>query len=284
MENILGTIKEFIIGIFDFIREILEGVTQPFNALLAVVLPFLAAIALAILTSSNLTKLMGMNGTEAKIYAFIFEGLAMFVFTQLVVAIVSWVKSKNEKTNLFIWLLGGLATFYMIVVIAVNVSLQYYNDVKGIDIFIYFLLSMMTPITGIAYGYYLLVMKDNKEHVDNKNHAEEIRLEKVAEKKRQWNLKHGFGESASTPAVVFQSNITQENIEEKVVKVKHGSDYKERVLKILDEAWETEKKVLTPAQITERLNKKYKLNLVHGNVKSFWSKTTSDWKQEKGIQ
>lgn len=208
MNNVIETLKKIIMGIFDFLREVIEGTSKPLNSFLAVFLPLVAAFAMALLTSGNLIKYMDMDSQEAKLYSFLFEGLAIFVFTQLVTAIVSWIKSRNSKTAVLVWVLSALAIAYMAIVLSVNVSLQSSNGIKGINIFVYFMLSLMTPITGIAYGYYLLVMKDNVEHVESKNKDEEIRLEKEEEKKRRWNLKHGFSETG-TPMILYNANAGQ---------------------------------------------------------------------------
>jgi hypothetical protein len=283
--KVIEIIKKIIIGIFDFARDVIEGTSKPLNSFLAVSLPLVAAFAMAILTSGNLVKYLGMDSQESKIYAFLFEGLAIFVFTQLVTAIVSWVKSKNSKTIILIWILSILAICYMAVIISVNVSLQSVNGVEGIDIFVYFMLSLMTPITGISYGYYLLVMKDNEEHMDSKNLAETIRLEKVAEQQRRWNVKHGVPTNQGMQMYNVDENGVSQNqpFLQKEQKQKFGSDYKDKVIQMLEEVYISENKILSPSEITERINKKYKANLVNSNVKGFWSKTTSDWRANKGI-
>jgi hypothetical protein len=60
-------------------------------------------------------------------------------------------------------------------------------------------------------------------------------------------------------------------------KEKHASDYRDKIIQMLDDEFSKSGGILTPKQITTRLK------LHHGNNKGFVSTLTKEWKSGKGV-
>lgn len=206
-------IKKGIVNILNFFSEIIEVASQPLYNLIAIAIPFFTPIQTALFVRDNLVKYNGTTLAMANRWAIIFEGLGIFVLSSFVIALLSWVRSKNPKVKVFVWFLGALVIIYLATILTINVALEIRYDVEPISIFINFLLCLTPIVSSSVFGYHRLVTLDEKEHLIEKTKAEEqaekIRLEKVAEQKRRWDIKHGIlpQQSNQQPLTLYNLDV-----------------------------------------------------------------------------
>lgn len=278
MEN-----TNFLARLFTDAREIVESAETPFSKLAIFILPVLSPLVPAFMTGLHMYKLLGdlftftyatqVSGGMAITIALVLEMLGYVGAITFIKSLFTWIK-KKEDAYIMPFALNGLAyIFYLVAMWMINFQLGKYFGTPEIINNIFGLLSFITVPTGLLAANHL-------NEASEKEDEEKIRQEKREDKLKAKALKAGVNIfQPQTPATVLQADIPQV----KEAKTKHGSDYKDKVWALLDEEWNAKKVVLSPSQITERLNKKYRTELVNGNVKGFWSRTTKDWRVSRGI-
>jgi len=266
-KNILG-------GILDFIKETFEKASPSMLSMLASILPYATPLPIAFLTGTSAMHFLGMTPQVAGIFIFTLEGIGIWTSAILVDSIVQFIRSKNVKSGIMVGMLLIVMAIYLTILINLNVSLeQATKSISPIYSRIITLICFLPTISGFMNGYWKIQLESKTEMEKVKEIEEKHYQEKRQDKKDLKLAKLGIVPNATA----LNSDTVQ-------VKIKHGSDYKEKVWVLLDEVWNAEKRILAPSEITERINKKYRAELVNGNVKGFWSRTTKDWRSSRGIK
>lgn len=277
---------------FDWLTELFEGSSKPMFTFISVAVPLLSPYVMAKLTALALVKYKYMDASLATVVVIVLEGIGIVGLSAFVLALVSWIKSKNPKTMSLIYLLGIIDILYFLTIVSINVILDASNGASGVRIMINILLCLLPVLSGGIFGHYRITLEDKEEkislkEIEERRHQEQIDLEerkrkdKIDLKLKLKGLDKGINVFQSqVDALPLVSETGNNNHSE---KTKYASDYKDKVLQMLDEVWETENRVLKPSEITERVNKKYRTSFSNTKAKGFWSQTTSDWKLKKGI-
>ncbi len=267
-------VTEMIGDIFQALADLIDNASNPIYNLIAVTIPFFAPIVIANIVASALVRGQIVDATEAKYLAFVLEGIGIVGLAGLVLAIDAWIKSKNPKTEAMIWLLSVIDVVYFLFLVSVVVLLDAGNpNVTGLQTFTRALICLVPLMASGVFGYHRMQNKDKIEKRDAKQEAYVMRQEEREDRLKSKAMKHGF--NPFSPTTTMNSDTPQ-------VKVKHASDYKDSVLELLDEEFAKSGTVLTPATITERINKKHRVNLEHSKVKGFWTRTTQEWRVSRG--
>lgn len=284
--------QNFLAKIFEWLTDLFEGSSKPMFTFISVAVPLLSPYVMAKMTSISLVKYGYMDASLATIVVLVLEGIGIVGLSALVIALVSWIKSKNPKTRSLIWLLGTIDVLYFLTIVSINVVLDASNGAGLVRITINTLLCLLPVLSGGIFGHYRITLEDKEEKLDikqieEKRHQEKIELD---ERKRKDKMEYKLKAKGLDAGInVFQSQTVLSQVEESITstpvfeKIKYASDYKDKVLQMLEETWNSEHRIIPPSELTERVNKRYKTNFVNSNVKGFWSKTTSDWKAQKGI-
>lgn len=152
----------------------------------------------------------------------------------------------------------GTYVFYLVVILLVNVVLDYQNGVKVANIVAIGLLSLLSIPAGILISV-------QAQHTERKAEAERIRLERKKERDEAKRLK------------LLQSQ--QQNIPQQApAPSANASQYKADIWALLDRVWDDEHRVLSPKEIS------IALKLDHNKAKGYISTQTSVWKQQNNIQ
>lgn len=239
MRNILGTI-------FGFIADLINGAEKSFLDLLSALVPYAVPVIPAYLTFFHTRDLMGFPSSVAYTAAFVVEVLGL---TSVSTAIRFWRHNKRYKADnnkAPFWLAVFVYIFYIVIVLAVNVILEIVDGSRGGWI-----------ITAI--GLFSLLSVPSGVLISIRTQYSEM-LEDIVQR---YN-------TARTPRAPEPQPGTFR-------KDKHASDYRSRILEMLEAEYSRSQQVLTPKQITARLK------LPHANNKGFVSNLTKAWKQDKGI-
>lgn len=146
--------------------------------------------------------------------------------------------------------------FYLIVILLVNVVLDWQNGVKSSNIIAIGLLSLLSIPAGILISV-------QAQHTERKAEAERLRAERRKEREEAKRLKAEAAKAEQVKAPAPSGN--------------KASDYKIDIWNLLEQVWQDEHRVLAPKEISTALK------LDHNNSKGYISTQTSLWKQQNNI-
>lgn len=240
MRNILG-------AFFGFIADLVNGAEKSFLDLLSALVPYAVPVIPAYLTYYHTIDQMGFPHWVALTAAFVVEVLGI---TAVSTAIRFWrhnIRYKDEKNKAPFWLAVGVYIFYIIVVLIVNVILEIVAKQRS------------GPVIW-AIGFFSMLSVPSGVLISIRTQYSEM-LEDIGNRYKKPN-----SVTSTLPP------------EPATYKEKHASDYRDRIVDMLNSEYSRSGQILAPKQITARL----KLN--HANNKGYVSSLTSSWKKEKGIE
>ena len=245
--------KNFLVLIFEFLSSLISGAERSFLDLLSAFVPYFVPVIPAYLTFYHTRDLMNFPEPVAYSAAFVVEVLGM---TSISTAIRFWRHNQKYKSDAnrapFALALFTYA-FYIVIVLAVNVLLEVYSGTRSNAIILAIaLFSLLSVPSGVLISI-------------RSQYAE--MLEERYEKRVS-----GYGK----PMNALQVN--EMGFAQMAHKPKYASDYRDKIVAMLDDAYTNQNKVLSPKEITT------KLKLTHENNKGFVSTLTKQWKNDKGIQ
>ena len=266
----------FLASFFNKVREIVEAAETPFAKLAIFILPIISPLVPATMTGLHIYKLMLAIfdfGEYAEIVAVSTSAVVSTVLELLgyvgavlfIQSIYQWIRTLKAQYFLPAILNGLAYGFYLYLMWNINYKLGLYFGTPDIMNQIVGWLSFITVPTGLLAANHLSQKQITEEDYTLRQERREDALKSKA-------LKNGIN-IFSQPAQPQPS----EGGTYREVKEKHASDYRDKIIAMLDAEYGRSKNVLTPKQITERL----KLN--HSNNKGFVSTRISEWKKEKGI-
>lgn len=230
---------------FRMVTDVLNGAEKSFLDFLSVLVPYFVPVIPAYLTYFHTWKMMDFPTWVAFTASFVVEVLGI---TSVSTAIRFWrhnqrYKDKNNKAPFILAVV--VYAFYIIIVVSVNVILEIVSDTRGG--WIIFSIGLFT-LLSVPSGVLISIRTQYAEM-----------LEEIGSRYRK---------PQNTPLPEPQSGAHRE---------KHASDYRDRILEMLEAEYSRSGQVLAPKQITARLK------LHHGNNKGFVSNLTKEWKQSKGV-
>lgn len=241
MKNILGLF-------FGFLGDLISGAEKSFLDFLGALVPYCVPIIPAYLTYFHVQKEMEFPAWVAVTAAFVVETLGM---ASVSTAIRFWyhnVKYTKADNKAPFGLAIGVYLFYIAVVVTVNVILEIYTGTRSgwiiLAIALFTLLSVPSGVLIAIRAQYSQVLED----INTRYHR-----------------------------VTTAHNNAPEPAPSGTYREKHASDYKDRILAMLDDEFGKSGQVLTPKQVTSRLK------LDHGKNKGYVSTLTGTWKNGKGI-
>ena len=239
MRNILGYF-------FGFIADLITGAEKSFLDFLGALVPYCVPVIPAYLTFYHVQQEMGFPVWVAGTAAFVVETLGM---ASVSTAIRFWyhnARYKKDENKAPFELAIAVYLFYIVVVITVNVILEIVTGTRTgwiiVAIALFTLLSVPSGVLIAIRAQYSEVL----EQIGNRYHKNTIQPMTTAP----------------------QSGTLRE---------KHASDYRDRIVSMLDAEFSKSGQVLTPKQITSRLK------LEHSRNKGFVSTLTKAWREGKGI-
>lgn len=237
-----------VLGIFfQFIADLVNGAEKSFLDFLSALVPYCVPVIPAYLTFYHVQREMEFPVWVAVTAAFVVETLGM---ASVSTAIRFWYHnqkySKSDNKAPF-KLAIGVYGFYIVIVIMVNVILEAVSGERSPSVILTIaLFTLLSVPSGV-----LIAIRAQYADV----------LESINNRYKKQN-------SGQAPQPQPQSGTLRE---------KHASDYRDKILEMLDAEFGKSGQVLTPKQITSRLK------LHHANNKGFVSGLTKVWKNGKNI-
>lgn len=204
------TWQDLLGGFLQGLADLIDGASQPVFSLIAVTVPFISPIVIAQIVTTALVAGNVLNSIQAKQLAYVLEGIGIVGLSGLVVAIDTWIKSRNKKTEVLIWLLGFIDAMYFLFLVAVIVLLDAKNtEVTPTQTFIRSLISLVPLLSGGIYGYYRIVNKSKIDARDAKAEEYRIRQEKREDRLKAKAIKAGINVFTPSPVVQLNQDVSQ---------------------------------------------------------------------------
>lgn len=237
--------KNILAWLFGFLGDLISGAEKSFLDFLGALVPYCVPVIPAYLTYFHVQNEMGFPNWVAWTAAFVVETLGM---ASVSTAIRFWyhnVKYKKDENKAPFGLAIAVYMFYIVVVVTVNVILEIVTGTRtGWIIVAIALFTLLSVPSGV-----LIAIRAQYSEV----------LEDIAKKYHRPMVSGPMPQQSGT------------------YREKHASDYRDRILSMLEDEYGKSGQVLTPKQITSRLK------LDHSKNKGFVSTITTNWKNGKGI-
>ncbi len=237
----------FLGKLFEFISSVINGAEKSFLDLLSALVPYFVPVIPAYLTFYHTRDQMDFPVQVAWTSAFVVEVLGMTSISTAIRFYRNNQRYTTEQNKAPFKLAIFTYVFYLAVVLTVNVLLE----VEA---------AKRQPVIIAAIALFSLLSVPSGVLISIRSQYSEM-LEDREQRRRPM----------SQPEPVYPA-------ETPTVRLKHASDYKDKILAMLEAEYNRTQKVLSPKDITTRFK------LEHSKNKGFVSTLTSDWKRSRNIQ
>lgn len=252
--------------LFNYLRDVIEAADVPFVLLVLVVLPFVVPFVPAWVTAENLRTMMNFPPKMAFMGGVTVELLGFAGAILLLRAVVDYIETKDAKQKIAIWLTGGAYVFYILSVIAINVILDAKAGKDWSYVWVIGFLCLMSIPSGLLSASRIT----NREDMDRR---EMLRRERREDRITRYAIRHG-----SRPTIGGASGQPQLTDRQFQSSVKYASDYRDKVVKLLDEQYQKDRTVIGATEMCKKL----KLD-PRTQRSEIWKQITA-WKRSKGLR
>lgn len=264
----------WLANLFNSLGEVFEKFNPAAFRFLAAFLPYLTPVPVAWVSQANATKFLNLPPQVSFVFVFALEGIGLWFTALFVDSVVSAIRSKNWKSWITVVMFAVAVSVYVVILVNINVIIE---QSSGQDNPAYSrvitLLCFLPLITGIGNGYYKLILesKTNIELAQQKQSEWEQEQWKTKETNKQQVRLAKAGINPLAPIVNYNKEI------DIVSEKKHqASDYKDFVFELFIQYGD-----LPLTEITARVNKAKRVQLVHDEVKGTWFKYKTQWKRSQ---
>lgn len=237
----------FLARLFGAISNTINGMEKSFLDLLSAIVPYFVPIIPAYLTYYHTRDQMDFPNNVAYTAAFVVEVLGITSVSTAIRFYRHNLRYKDVKNRAPFWLAVATYAFYLAIVLLVNVILEIVAGKRdGWVILSIGLFSLLSVPSGVLIS---------------------IRTQ-FAEM-----LEERTNRYAPQPAPVYNAETRTPTL-----RTKHASDYREKIISILEQEYKKTGNVPPPKEITSSLK------LDHSKNKGFVSTLRKQWMEEKGIE
>jgi len=271
--------KQFLANFFKGFREVLEAAESPATKLVvAFVLPILAPIVPASWTMVHVYMLAKTFFQLGEYTELVCWGMAILVGIVLellgyagviatILSVFKWLRNPTWVYFVPVGLNGAAYLFYLGLMYLINYKLGQYFETPEIINQIVGALSFLTVATGLLAADHLAKREDEEKEDKIRGENNDFKLKKTA-------LKSGFN--------IFGGGNPQPAPTSGKYKDKPASHYHDKIREYLQEEYNRTRTVLTPRQVTDKLNKPVQ-RLNHNNSKGYISGVIGKWCDENHI-
>lgn len=225
--------------LFEWLSNTINNAERSFLDFLGAIVPYCVPVIPAYLTYYHTRDLMGFPSWVAGVSAFVVEVLGI---TSVSTAIRFWRHNQKYKSGVNkapFWLAIAVYAFYLVVIMTVNVLLEIVDGSRNHTII--WAIGLFSSLS-FPSGVLVSIRAQYKEMLEER---EDRKQAKGSQPKQE--------------------------------RIKHASDYQDKIVAMLNDEYGKTGNVLAPKEITARLK------LDHDKSKGYVSTLTTKWKAEKGI-
>lgn len=177
--------KNFLKNFLEWLRDLIESADLPLVMLVLVVLPFVVPAVPAMVTANNLTNNMSFSPVMSILSGVTVELLGFAGAILFLRSIMEWVKSRNKKSLVVVFLTGGAYAFYLAAIISINVVLDIVTGKPLAYVIVIALLSLLSIPSGLLAASRI---DDQAEKLE----AERLRKDRQNYRLEKLKIKQGF--------------------------------------------------------------------------------------------
>jgi hypothetical protein len=227
-------------AIFNFLSHLLNDAEKSMLDFISVFVPWAVPIIPAYLTFYHTIEIMNFPEWVGWIAAFVVESLGLVSVATTVRFYYNNIRYKDQKEKAPFWMAFGVYLFYLIIVMVVNVLLEVKAGTRDETVI---LAIALFSLLSFPSGVLISIRVQYSEMLEHR----------VARGNRTAS---GHGQ-------------------QRTQKTKHASQFRDRILTMLDDHHTKTGQVLSPKAIAASLN------LDHTKAKGYISTVTSEWKKSK---
>lgn len=187
-----------LVGVLDGLRNATDHASPSFFGLVAVVLPFLTPAPVAYMSAQSAMEFFQWTPNMAWILAISVEGLGLIAWVATVEAFLQYANTGDQRYARIVWVFGGIAFAYEILIVTLNVGLELHAGADGLFAFVLFLICMFPAMSAFYYGHNkrLAEMRIAKKEAEAKAEAERLRIERREDRQKAQELKLKYAAEA----------------------------------------------------------------------------------------
>lgn len=195
---IVDALEMTLVGILDGLRNTTDHASPSFFGLVAVILPFLTPMPVAYMSARSAMHFFQWDASMAWVLAISVEGLGLIAWVATVEAFLEHTKSGDRRVAKVVWVFGGIAAVYEILLVTLNVGLTLSEGADALYAFVLFLIVCFPAMSAFYYGYNkrLAEARINAKEAERRAEAERIRQEKRQDRKEAQELKLKYASDA----------------------------------------------------------------------------------------
>lgn len=233
--------------IFQFIARIFTDGEKSFLDIVSAIIPYGVPVIPAFLMYHNARQQMSFPHEVALVSAIVVEGLGLASVTTAIQFYRNNQRYKDEKNKAPFWVAVGVYGFYILIVMLVNVILEWVSGERSGWVILAIALFMLL---GIPAGVLIGIRHQFAKMLEEKD----ARYSKPNKSEPQHDIPPATGQ-----------------------RKRNASDYKEQIITALNKEYQATGKVLELTAISS----KFKLD--HSNSKGYLSTLRSQWKKDNNI-
>lgn len=252
-------------NIFSRVTNWIISVETDVVRLICTILPWLVPLVPAWLTYRHAIDQMQYSQNISLIMGIVVEGLGL---ASLVTSFTFWAhnrKFKDVKAQMPLWVPIATYVVYLVIVLIVNVVLDFEAGVDGTRVLVVALFSLLSLPAGALLSVQTLYNEWNTEHSQS-----------ISERRAERSRARG-----EHPERSEQKGSALPNNPE---RSEHASKWEEQIQSILERTWQAQGKVPGGAEVVRALNEGHGANLDRAKASGYISTLTKEWMQSKGIE
>ena len=264
------TNTNWLAGIFDWAREVIEAAETPFAKFAIFVLPVLAPVVPASVTGIRLSTELEFHPALSFVTALVLEMLGYVGAIAFIRAVYKWFRKTG--TSLSIVLNGSAYSFYVLAMYQINVRLGFLAGDNPIVSQIFALLSFITIPTGLLAAEHI---NERTEYYEQK----ELRAEKRSERLERLRIKTANGRTNGANERSSKQTGKRTN-ERRRTERTNGERTNERtvIYQLLDEYYRTNGEVAGVSELARIVAKmKDGTEDKYERLKGYISEVRKDW-------
>ena len=266
------TNTNWLAGIFDWAREVIEAAETPFAKFAIFVLPVLAPVVPASVTGIRLSTELEFHPALSFVTALVLEMLGYVGAIAFIRAVYKWFRKTG--TSLSIVLNGSAYSFYVLAMYQINVRLGFLAGDNPIVSQIFALLSFITIPTGLLAAEHI---NERTEYYEQK----ELRAEKRSERLERLRIKTANERSLKrTVKRTNERTVKRTNERTPTNERTNGERTNERtvIYQLLDEYYRTNGEIAGVSELARIVAKmKDGTEEKYERLKGYISEVRKDW-------
>jgi hypothetical protein len=181
----IDVIARVLVDLFDGVKNAIDHANPSLFSLVATLLPFALPLPVAFMTAHSAKVFFGWDAWAANVLGFGLEGLGLLAWVKLVDSVLDYIKTNNGKITAVIWMYGGVALVYEVLLIFVNAVFAWQEGANWDYVIVLVCVCLLPALSAMTYGHQRRTVEGQlaQERREQAEQAEKIRQERRQDRK-----------------------------------------------------------------------------------------------------